>query len=166
MVEKSQYTEDERSLFQKRFSYFLKKVRDKKGISSKKMALNLGYAPSRYSKIEGEVVYPRLIHSLELLKTFAALEDMAVHEFVAFLEGTESLESSPRFLRKWEEKTLTALRKLNMISRRNFVNALGSMARSERELLEGCLGLFADIRNNKGDSILKALITILEKVKK
>ncbi|MBP6219021.1 MAG: helix-turn-helix transcriptional regulator [Oligoflexales bacterium] len=165
MDKKRQSKLQDKKILQKKLSFFLRNHREKNNLSSKEMAYNLGYDPSRYCKIESESLpYDRFINSIGLLKTFANLEGMSLSEFALFLDG-ESMSYQEQSYRKWEHKILNTFRKIKMNTRRDFLNLLGKMDKREKEILESCLNIFIKIKKGRiDDETISSLLLIIGKI--
>ncbi len=167
MDKKSQSELRDQKFLQRKLSFFLKNHRMKNNLSSKEMAYILGYAPSRYCKMESEEVpYDRFANSVSLLKRFANLEGMSLSEFVHFLDA-ESMNYQEQSYRRWEAKVLSTFRKIKMNIRRDFLSLVGTMDKREKEILESCLELFISLKKRKTDEeTVSAILAIIGKINK
>lgn len=164
-MSKKRQSKINRDIIQKKLSFFLRKYREKNNISSKEMAYRLGYTPSRYCKIESETIpYERFINSIQILRTFAELEDMTIHDFISYIDG-EFPKKRLETIRTWEGEIVDTFRKLKMNLRRDFIEALPITTRKEKLLLEKALELFLTIKKKGKEEYLDALITIIENTK-
>lgn len=161
------FTNEQKLQFQRKLSYFLKKIRMKRNMQSKEMAEHLGYTPTRYGQLESETTpHPRFIGAINFLASIFTLEDgMNLTEFTNFLEGDSSRVGRDNVLKrkllKWEKSLLKAFDPIDRKIREEFVEecALGK----PHEVLEEKIAIINELNslNLKDLKRLKKVISSL-----
>lgn len=130
------------------------------------MSKNLGYASSRYSRLESEnIPYERFISSLEFLKMLAEVKKMSLSEFVLYLEGNDF--KSNETLSKTDKSIINLFENISSRIMRNFLKVASTENKKEKESLESILNLYLKLKNKKlSEKSISALDQIIDELSK
>ncbi len=106
---------------QDKFAHYLKSYRRRKDLTQAELAKRLDYAESHIRKFEGRQADNRMTRALEFMRTIAALEDLDLISFLAYLEGRADADATHRQLYPWELTVLASLQAVDLTTRRQFV---------------------------------------------
>lgn len=155
--------EKKKLLLQRKLSYYLRRYRIKKNITSRENSKLLGFVPSRYCNLESETKpYPKLISVYEFLYSLAELENMSVVEFVHYLEGASHNDLRKRM--SWREPFLDIAESLSPKQRSELKERAAKVDKNTMKMFQICIDLFIKSGNNK--TAEEAICTMSKLIKK
>ncbi len=151
--------------YQRRLSNYLKTYRFKNNISSKAMASTLGYAPSRYSRLESEnIPFDRFTSSIDFLKMLANINSLSLIEFVSKLEGVQGNQDGTA---KWQSKLIDTFENVSSKTLRTFLDTVNVDTKAEKDDLEDFLNLYIKLKKGSvSKEVTRCLIQLVRELAK
>ena len=148
---------------QRRLSHYLKSYRAKQQLSPAIAAKQLGYALSRYYKLESESVpYERFISSVRFLHRLAELNHLSFTSFCNYLEHG-LVPDSVQSVSTWKTKIVATFDQINTRVLRRFIQHASVQSKEDKEDLETVLSFYVSLQQGNIDrSVAKNILNIVK----